>query len=268
MTGQFPRSYEVDILLNDEPHYKGSIHDDAVARARGYKAALIPGAFVYGHISRGAIESWGQAWAERGAMSARFRKPVYNHDKITVHLDALVDDGAFVRSQAQVVNGDGDVVATGWVALAHKPVTPPQPESLTLLPSPKTPPPIKAGELPVGAPLHSRDRILTAEDFAGSLVAFAETHPIYADPGFVHSGMLMRTAMGDVNSGWKFPAAIVLVETETQHFRPVYPGQSIRTAGTIAEIYERKGKHHFVSEEVLLADGQPAARFRRTQIYG
>jgi acyl dehydratase len=80
--------------------------------------------------------------------------------------------------------------------------------------------------------------------------------------------MLMRTAMGDVNSGWKFPAAIVLVETETQHFRPVYPGQVIRTAGQVVETYERKGKHYFVTDEVLLADGRPAARFRRTQIYG
>lgn len=268
MAPVFPRRYEVKILLNDEPHYKGSIHDDAVARARGYKAALIPGAFIYGHISRGAIESWGQDWAERGAMSARFRRPVYNHDVITVFLSELIDDGAFARSQARVVNGDGEEVATGWIALAHHALTPPDPASLTLLPSPEAPPPVKAGELPVGASLHSRQRVLTAADFAGSLAAFAEPHPIYRDPGFVHSGMLMRTAMGDVNSGWKFPAAVVLVETETQHFRLVYPGQTIRTAGTIAEIYERKGKHYFVSDEVLLADGQPAARFRRTQIYG
>lgn len=268
MSQQFPRSFEVKILLNDEPHYKGSIHDDAVARSRGYKAALIPGAFVYGHISRGAIDCWGQDWAQRGAMSARFRRPVYNHDDISVHLGELVDDGRFARSRARVINGDGEEVAIGWIALAHEPVAPPDPASMTLLPTPAAAPPVKAGGLPVGAFLHSRERVLTAEDFAGSLAAFAETHPIYSDQGFVHSGMLMRTAMGDVNSGWKFPAAVVLVEAETQHFRPVYPGQTIRTAGMIAEIYERKGKHYFVSEEVLLADGQPAARFRRTQIYG
>ncbi|WP_457661294.1 hypothetical protein [Sinorhizobium medicae] len=98
--------------------------------------------------------------------------------------------------------------------------------------------------------------------------AFAETHPIYEDIGFVHSGMLMRTSMGDVNSTWKFPAAVVLVEVETQHFERVYPGQSIRTAGHVAETFERKGKHYLVTDEVLLADGRPAARFRRTQIYG
>lgn len=268
MANIFPRSYEVKILLNDEPHYKGSIHDDEVARARGYKAALIPGAFIYGHISRGAIESWGQDWAERGSMSARFRRPVYNHDVITVFLDELVDDGQGVRSQARVVNGDGEEVATGWIGLAHQAPVPPDPATLTLLPTPDVPPPVKAGEVPVGGLIHSRERVLTADDFRASLAAFAETHPIYFDPGFVHSGMLMRTAMGDVNSTWKFPAAVVLVEAETHHFRPVYPGQTIRTAGTVAETYERKGKHYLVSDEVMLADGQPAARFRRTQIYG
>jgi len=36
----------------------------------------------------------------------------------------------------------------------------------------------------------------------------------------------------------------------------------------VAETYERKGKHYLVSDEVMLADGKPAARFRRTQIYG
>lgn len=268
MAATFPRDYDVHILLDDAPHYKGSIHDDAVARARGYKAALIPGAFVYGHISRGAIDAWGTDWAERGAMSARFRKPVYNHDDIRVSLGPLEDDGRHIRSIARVHNGDGDEVTTGWIALAHEPVSPPAPDSLQILPSPEYPLAVKAGELPEGAPLHSRERVLTRDDFQISLSAFAETHPIYRDPGFVHSGMLMRTAMGDVNSGWKFPAAIVLVEAETQHFSPVYPGQAIRTAGQVAQTYERKGKHYFVTDEVLLADGLPAARFRRTQIYG
>jgi len=264
----FPRAFDVHILLDDAPHYKGSIHDDAVARARGYKAALIPGAFIYGHISRIAIDAWGLAWAERGAMSARFRKPVYNHDDITVSAGALEDDGVFARSAVSVRNGEGEEVATGWVALPHRPVAPPDVTGLRLVPVPEDPPAVAPGALPAGAPLHSRQRVLSVEDFQTSLRAFGERHPIYSDPGIVHSGMLMRMAMGDVNAGWKFPAAVVLVEAEAQHFRVVRPGQTIATAGRIAETYERKGKHYFVSDEMLLADGVPVAKFRRIQIYG
>jgi hypothetical protein len=268
MTVTFPHSFDVHVLLDDAPHYRGSIHDDAVARERGYKAALIPGAFVYGHMSRGAIDAWGLDWIERGAMSARFRRPVYNHDDISVSAGALEDDGGALRSPVSVRNGDGEEVATGWIALPHAPVAPPEMSTLQLLPMPEHPPAIAAGELPVGAPLHSRERMLTEEDYRASLSAFAETHPLYAAHGVVHSGMLMRTGMGDVNGGWKFPAAVVLVEAETQHFRSVHPGQTIRTAGQIAQTYERKGKHYFVSDEVLLVDGLPAARVKRTQIYG
>lgn len=268
ITPTFPRELAVHVVLDDAAHYKGSIHDDAVARARGYKAALIPGAFVYGHISRVAIEAWGGRWAATGAMSARFRKPVYNGDDLVVRAGPLVDDGTFARSEVSVSNGDGDVVATGWIALPHSPQLPPGADRLTVLPSPEVPPAIKAGELLAGAPLHSRDRLLTPADFATSLSAFGERHPIYEAPGFVHSGMLMRMAMGDTNSGWKFPAAVVLVEAEAQHFSTVFPGQRIRTSGRVLEVYARKGRHYFVSEEYMIADDTVAARFLRTQIYG
>lgn len=269
VTPAFPREMHVHVLLDDAPHYKGSIHDDAVARARGYKAALIPGAFVYGHISRVAIEAWGERWAVNGAMSARFKRPVYNRDDLVLSAGALSDDGRFLRSEVSVRNGDGEEVATGWIAMPHEAQIPPGIARLKVLPPPVTPPAITVDELPVGAPLHSRDRVLTHEDFATSLSAFAERHPIYSDPGFVHSGMLMRMAMGDTNSGWKFPAPVVLTETETQHFATVYPGQRVKTSGRVVEVYERKGKHYFVAEEFMIADDTTVvARFLRTQIFG
>lgn len=271
MTGahNFPRDLHVHVVLDDAPHYKGSIHDDVVARARGYKAALIPGAFVYGHISRVAIEAWGERWAATGAMAARFRKPVYNGDELVVSAGALADDGGFARAQVSVRNGDGEEVATGWIALPHEPQFPPDAGQLLVLPSPAVPTAVQPGELVVGMPLYSRDRELTADEFAASLLAFGEEHPLYTDPGFVHSGMLMRIAMGDTNSGWKFPAAVVLVAVETQHFATVSPGQRIKISGQVAEVYERKGKHYFVSEEFMIADDRAVvARFRRTQIYG
>lgn len=264
----FPRSLGVHLLLDEAPHYKNSIHDDAVARARGYKAALIPGAFVYGHISRLAVEAWGAAWVERGAMSVRFRKPAYNHDDIVVSGSSTVDDGEAARSEVLVRNGDGEEIASGWIALPRE-TRPSEPSrKLELLLSPELPPAVAAGELPIGGLIRSRERLLSIDDVDVSRTAFAEDHPLYEKAGFVHPGMLMRLAMGDVNSGWRFPSAVVLVEAEGQHFRPVFPGQRLRTAGWIDEVYERKGKHYFVSQEHLLADGKIAAHFRRTQIYG
>ena len=265
---QFPRQLVVDIKLDDAPHYKGSIHDDAVARAAGYKAALIPGAFVYGHVSRLAVDAWGEAWARNGAMSARFRRPVYNGDVIVVSATALEDDGAFLRAEVSVRNEDDEEVATGWVALPHEPQRAPAIADLLVLPTPDEPQLVGIGDLDVGMRTFSRDRVLTPEDYAISRSAFAETHPLYDQRGLVHSGMLMRMAMGDTQSGLKFPSPVVLTEAEAQHYAVVNPGQRVKNSGRIVDVFERKGKHYFVSEEFTIVDDTVvAARFRRTSIY-
>lgn len=264
----FPLELKVHVLLGDAPHYRGSIHDDAVARERGYKAALVPGAFVYGHISRLAINAWGQDWAAHGAMSTRFRRPVYNHENITVSAGPLQDDGYVDKAMVVVRNDEAELVAEGWIALPHLTPEPPAESAVPLLPSLDDPPVIEAGGLQADLPLRSRERALTQEAFETSLADFGESHAIYRDPGFVHSGMLMRLAMGDTNSTWKLPGPFVLVSTETQHFALVRPGQRIRIGGQVVETFERKGRHYLVTEEYLFADGTIAARFRRTQIYG
>jgi hypothetical protein len=264
----FPRDLRVHVLLGDAPHYRGSIHDDVVARARGYKAALVPGAFIYGHMSRLAIKAWGLDWAERGAMSARFRRPVYNHEDIVVSAGELRDEGNGWRASVVVRNGDREDVAEGWIALPHKRPELPSLRDVVPLETLDNPPVIGARELQAGLPLRSRERELTRAAFETSLVDFGETHPIYRDPGLIHSGMLMRLAMGDTNSACKLPGPFVLVSTESQHFRVVRPGQQICTGGQVAETFERKGRHYLVSEEYLFADGVAAARFLRTQIYG
>lgn len=264
----FPRDLHVQVLLGDAPHYRGSIHDDAVARARGYKAALVPGAFIYGHMSRLAIEAWGEDWARYGAMSARFRRPVYNHEDIVVSAGQLHDEGETRRASVVVRNGDGEEVAEGWISLPHKPPELPALQDIKRLETLDNPPVVGAGELQAGMPLRSRERELTRAACETSLADFGETHPIYRDPGFVHSGMLMRLAMGDTNSTWKLPGPFVLVSTQTQHFQVVAPGQQIRTSGRVRETFERKGRHYLVSEEYMFADDAIAARFDRTQIYG
>jgi hypothetical protein len=266
-THLFPRTLTVDIRLDDDPRYKGSIHDDAVARARGYKAALVPGAFVYGHVSRVAIEAWGTAWAERGAMGARFRRPVYNGDRLTIAAAELRGGAAMRRSEVRAVNADGEEVATGWIGLSDRPKPKPDLGDFELLPRPRVPPAVAAGELGAGMPITTADRILTEADFRASLAAFGETHPLYGDPGFVHAGCLMRLAMGDTNNSFKFPAPVVLTSAEAQHFALVYPGQRLATVGRIVATELRNGKHYFDSEEVLAADGAPVAAFRRRSIY-
>jgi acyl dehydratase len=264
----FPRSLTVAIRLDDNPRYAGTTHDNATARKLGFRAALVPGAFVYGHMSRIAIGAWGLAWAVRGAIGVRFRRPVYNGDGLTVSASALVRDGNGVRCEVIVRNQDSEDVAVGWIGLPDRPLVPPAAADLPIVAHSDPRPEVSAGSMPVGARIGTRNAILTDEDVAASLAAFQETHPFYAETGLVHSGCLMRLAMGDTNQSFRFPAPVVLTSIETQHFAAVHPGARLATSGAIVGSHERKGKHYFDSDEVMIADGvDVVARFRRTQIY-
>jgi len=263
----FPRDLTVDIRLDDDPRYKGSIHEDAVARARGYKAALVPGAFVYGYVSRIALQAWGEAWIARGGMGVNFRRPVYNGDRIVIRTGALAGDAVMRRADVTVTNEEGEEVAAGWVGLPDASPVPPDISAFSLFARPEILPAVDAGTLHPGMPLTTANRVLTDGDFKASLRAFGESEPFYEREGIVHSGCLMRLAMGDTHQSFRFPSPIVLTGIVTQHFAEVRPGQRLAVVGAIAGAYSRKGKHYFESEEFLLADGRLAARFLRTQIY-
>ncbi|MGK9230447.1 MaoC family dehydratase [Inquilinus limosus] len=264
----FPRTVRISIRLDDDPGYRGSVHDDAVARRMGFRAALVPGAFVYGHVSRIAIEAWGIDWSRHGRMEARFRRPVYDGDVLTAAASALVNTGSEHRATVTLRNQDGEEVAAGWIAMPGKPPRSPPVEDCPVLPLPDPPPAIAPGGMTVGTRLGSRDAVLTWEEFRRSLAAFDERHPLYLDGGLVHSGCLIRRTMADANRSFRFPAPVVFVSGEAQHFAPVSPGQRLATSGTVTAVYERKGRHYFETEEFLVVDGaRVAARFRRTSIY-
>lgn len=270
----FPRTSIVDVRLDDDPRYKGSVHDDAVARAKGFRAALVPGAFVYGYVSRLAIDAFGPAFAAHGAMSTRFRQPVFNGDRLTVAAGPLaagpLDTGEdFLRADVSITNAEGTLVALCHVAMpVSEAAAPPELDTLPVLARPAEVPPIAAGDLRPGQPTTSTPFVFTREMLDRSLDAFAEDHPLYRGEGVAHSGCLMRLAMDQTNKSFRFPAPVILVEASVQHFAQVRAGDRLATSGRILDTYERNGRHYFVSEEYLIANADTvAARFRRTTIY-
>jgi acyl dehydratase len=263
----FPRELRVDQRLDDDPRYRGSIHDDAVARARGYPAALVPGAFVYGHLSRLAVQAWGEAWIGQGAMGVRFRRPVFNGDRLAVAAGPIETADGLRRAAVVVRTAAGDAVAEGWVAMPDGPA-PKAPEPPVVPAGAPEPVTVGAGEMAVGTPVWGAERLLSEAEVARSRAAFGEDEPIYAATGLVHGGCLMRIAMGMTGSFFRLPAPMILTAAEARHFAPVRAGERIAMAGRITRTWERKGRHYFESEELLLASGRPAARFRRETLYG
>lgn len=262
MTDILAEPIPLTIRLDASPRYKGSVHDDEVARRMGYRAALVPGAFLYGHFSRIAVELWGLPWIERGAMGASFRRPVYNGDEVAIRCTPGEGDTIALSMTGQ----DGQVAAEGWIAPPSA-APAPRPEDWPLLPVPVERPSVAAGAAPVGARGSTPGTVLTEAEILESRAAFDETHPIYARGGLVHPGLLMRRAMFEVNGSFRWPGPVVLTACDARHFAAVTARQRFETSSVIADTFERRGKHYVVTEELVLADGRPAAQFRRTQLY-
>lgn len=250
----------VTARLDDSPAYRGSVHEDATARAQGFRAALIPGAFVIDYASRLAVERWGRAWIERGRADARFRRPVFDGDRLTLSLSAERDG----LCPLTVENQDGEVVLAGAMGLGQEPPHAPEP---VFLPHAEPRVGMGAGEVRPGLRFGTADRVLSTEELAASRAAMGQDNPIYARDAVAHAAALVRLTMGDVLRSFAWPSAPVFTALEATFFKPVRAGQRVRTSASVIEAFERKGRHYFVSEEWLWADDRVAARHVRTNLY-
>ena len=256
----------IPIRLDDNPRYAGSIHDDAVARRMGYRAALVPGAFLYGHFSRLAVDLWGMDWISRGAIGIRFRRAVYNGDTVLLSARPLPDaDGA--RLALSMTGAEGEEVAIGWIALPATAPAAPAASACPLLPLPDPRPVIAAGGLRPGMRGGTAQEILTRAEIADSLRAFGEDHPLYEGGGLAHSGCLMRKAMFELNRSFALPGPYVLTACEGRHFGAARAGGRFAGSSVITAVHERKGRHYFETHETVLIDNVAVAEFHRVQIY-
>src|SRR4030095_8366696 len=89
--GQVLPTHEV-IAKNYGADHANKIHSDEGAAKYGFAGALVPGVGLYAYLTRPVADALGREWLERGAMSAKFIKPVY--------------DGENVRARATVGNND------------------------------------------------------------------------------------------------------------------------------------------------------------------
>jgi hypothetical protein len=261
-----PECLEVTAILDPHPRYAGTSHDDATARAMGFRAALLPGVFVYGHATRLAVIGWGEDWLARGTARARFRRPVYAGDPLLVARGPVVRDERRLSASVTVTNTDtGEVVLDGSLGLpdsaaqapADLPLRPPFDPRLRLLP----------GQAPSDAPLGGVETVMTAEMVAQSRDDFHETEPVFARRGWVHSGCLIRKTMGDALGNLALPMPVIFTAVEVTTLAPVPVGAVCRTSARITGGWAAKGRHYVETDEWLIADGRPAARHVRHNLY-
>ena len=247
---------------------ENKIHDDAVARAHGVAGGLVPGITVFGYLTTPVVDAWGQAWLERGTLSGRFRKPIYEGDDVSVTGTVMADatDGT-LSVELEARNSAGEVCAIGSARLPHDAPEPPPvdhcPEAA--LPAARLPATPEAlvgvdvlGSLDAGFHASRMDETLTLVGDALPLYReLAVAHPVWL-LSFANTILAANVALGP----WIHTASAV------QNHSTLHDGERLSARGRIAGLTERRGNDIVDLDVLLVADGaRPVMSVRHTAIY-
>lgn len=220
----------------NEPGSENLVHDDEFARRLGFKRGLVPGVEVYGYMAVLPARMWGERWLLSGTMSARFLKPVYDGEEVTVK-----GSPAGETMELELRNPERELCAVAQ-ASASAAQEAPSVESY-----PSAPLPVVAGP-----PAFTEGQAL------GSLETSLRLHD-HAWPARLANEALVANV--------RLPPWLH-VESRTRHLGPVRDGQPVVVRGLVAGLWERRG-HRFVDLDILvLAERSlPVAQLRHVAIY-
>lgn len=174
-----------------EQAYSGhtSIHDDAMAEKLGFKAGPIEGPTHFSQFAPLLAHFWGQAWFERGCISAHYQNMVVEGEVVRAFAAVPADGGRSTRVWAEKADGTPVLEASASIGPAHGQTLLEQrlaalraPEKLVIL-----------AELKIGMKGAAEERVrMDADQNMGALYPFSlnqklsgitENSPWYSDAG-------------------------------------------------------------------------------------
>lgn len=268
-----PSRVEIECTAhNHEPPFErrtegaGSIHDDSIAQQQGFTGALVPGIVTTAYAIPLLVKRWGEDWIDRGTISARYRRPVYDGDNVTItYAFGNKDDGEHASIE---------VLRAGEPAVVGEASLPAEPAHFDLghLAGPALSAPaelvlVEPGGLKTGQTLYSEPFELTA-DILEALNRHIDLPPGDWPEGRVHPFVYMLIAAMHQQLGTKFSSPGIHYATRLRMINPARPGDTLESVGKIADVYERNGNHYFDAEQLIrTTEGQDVALSRNTVIY-
>jgi acyl dehydratase len=265
------RTYEVE-AFNTATASSNRIHDDDVARRFGFSGGLVPGVDVYAYLCHLPAAEWGERWLAAGTITARFRSPVYDGDRVTV--TGAPGGGGL---DLDLRDPSGRVCAAGRAGLTHDGAGDGARDG-------DGGDPIDVDAWPAGAPPDPGDRPPVAADVLGSaeLGAVAATFqadraaaylddvrehlPLFRTRHLAHPGWLLRFAnsilVANVELGpW------IHTESTVRLLGLVHDGDRVETRARVTGIRGKSG-HELVDLDVVQhVGGRPVARIAHTAIF-
>jgi acyl dehydratase len=245
--------------LNTAPTSENKIHDDAVASRFGFTGGLVPGVDVFAYLAHAPVLHWGQSWLTHGAMRARFGKPVYDGDDVTITAEYKDD------LLALTLTARGEICATGE---AHRVATGPAPGLLATAPlvTREARPQASMETLAVGTIFGTTRELYTAEHGRKHLIDAREDLALFDDGAIANPAFLLRRAnyilAGHVRLGpW------IHVESDIRLHGLLRHGETLETRAVVAENIEKNGHLIVAFDFAVLASDRLAMSGRHRAIY-
>ena len=252
------------IAKNYGADHANRIHSDEGAAKYDFAGALVPGVGLYAYLTRPVVDVLGHDWLERGAMAAKFIRPVYDGEKVLAQ--ATVTGVDPIEFKLELRNPSSDVCAVGYASLPNSfPAIDPELYPFRGLPVGDQLRPATIASFSIGESLGSLEINLDlrseAAEFLDNMV---ETSPIYRDlchPAFwiaQANEILMRNiALGP----WVHTAS------ETQHFSIARDGERLSLRGRVVDLYEKRGHELIVVDLGMFGeDDRPIVTIKHTAI--
>jgi acyl dehydratase len=258
--GQEPPVYEV-IAKNYGADHANKIHSDEIAAPYGFAGALVPGVGLYAYMARPAVDALGREWLERGAMSGKFIKPVYDGELVQARATIMNNDP--IELKLELFNPSGALCAIGYAGLPP-PAAAPDPNEYPDRAIDQLRP-ASIASFSIGDALGSLEFKL---DLKGEMPKFldnvVETSPVcdsICHPAFwiaQANEILMRNiALGP----WIHTAS------DARHYALARDGERLSLRGRVIDLYERRGHELIVVDLGLFGEnGRPVAHIKHTAI--
>ena len=233
------------------------IHSDEVAAQFGFEGALVPGAAVFGHMTRPLLDVLGIDWLRNWQAEVRLLKPAYDGDALSIRHEAAGAEHT-VRCYAR------DLLLAELTSTPHG-SNRSEPAAIDAGLAVHERPEIHWDNVEVGAPFPawtwSPDAIANAE--AASQVE--DDLDCYRD-GILHPHAILSTANRAFTRRYLLPAWIHVGSTVT--FRKLLRvGDEIEVRTVPIRKWRRKG-HEFVSLDIVyLVAGEVATEIRHVSIF-
>lgn len=249
------------VAFNTATESENKIHSDDVASTFGFRGGLVPGVDVYAYLTHLPAARWGLEWLRTGAMSARFAKPVYDGDTVTVTATEQADG----TLRLELHDSTGDLRATGSAA---PPGSVPRREwrPIDAGALPAEPPPATHEALAKGTVLGVFGGGFRTEHATGYLADVRETLPLYEAYGVSHPGWLLRFANWVLSSNVRL-GPWIHVGSNVTFLDVARDGERVEARAEVLDEYERSGHRFVVLDVAITADERPLQRVEHTAIY-